>query len=50
LARDWYRMKGIEEVAKLENQNETGWVWEKELGGFLDIWTKDNLAYVSFEK
>jgi hypothetical protein len=29
-------MKGIEELAKRENENETGWVWEKELGELID--------------
>jgi N-terminal acetyltransferase B complex non-catalytic subunit len=45
LARDWYRMKGIEELAKRE-QGESGWLCEKELGEFLEKWTGDDLAYV----
>lgn len=37
-------MKGIEELAKRELGEV--WMWEKELDEFLDIWSKDNLAYV----
>lgn len=46
LARDWYRMKGIEELSKRE-KGETGWLWEKELEEFLGNWTSDDLAYVN---
>jgi len=47
LARDWYRMKGIEEISK-RVQGDQDWVWEKELGEFLDYWLKDDLAYVLY--
>ena len=46
LARDWYRMKGIEELSKRE-KGEKGWLWEKELEEFLGNWTSDDLAYVN---
>jgi hypothetical protein len=40
-------MKGIEEISKrVEGDND--WIWEKELGEFLDYWSKDDLAYVHF--
>jgi len=45
LARDWYRMKGIEEISK-RVESDKDWIWEKELGDFLDYWSKDDLAYV----
>jgi hypothetical protein len=45
LARDWYRMKGIEEISK-RVEGDKDWIWEKELGEFLDYWSKDDLAYV----
>jgi len=38
-------MKGIEELAKRETGDIT-WIWEKELGEFLDKWSSDDLAYV----
>jgi hypothetical protein len=47
LARDWYRMKGIEEISK-RVEDDTNWVWEEELGEFLDYWSEDDLAYVHF--
>jgi len=47
LARDWYRMKGIEEISK-RVEGDKDWIWEKELGEFLDYWSKDDLAYVHF--
>lgn len=40
-------MKGIEEIFK-RVQGDADWIWEKELGGFLDYWSKDDLAYVHF--
>lgn len=40
-------MKGIEEIFK-RVEGDTNWVWEKELGEFLDHWSKDDLAYVHF--
>jgi hypothetical protein len=40
-------MKGIEEISK-RVEGDTNWVWEKELGEFLDHWSKDDLAYVHF--
>ena len=43
LARDWYRMKGIEELSKREK----GWLLEKELGEFPENWTGDDLAHVN---
>ena len=46
LARDWYRMKGIEELSKRE-KGKTGWLWEKELEEFLGNWTSDDLEYVN---
>jgi hypothetical protein len=45
LARDWYRMKGIEELAK-RDQGETTCLWERELGKYLEKWSGDDLAYV----
>jgi hypothetical protein len=47
LARDWYRMKGIEEISK-RVEGDKDWIWETELGEFLDDWSKDDLAYVHF--
>lgn len=43
LARDWYRMQGIQEIGKRE-EGDVVWVWEEELGEFLDAWRKDHLA------
>ena len=42
-------MKGIEELSKREKgeKGEKGWLWEKELGEFLENWTGDDLAYVN---
>ena len=40
-------MKGIEEISK-RVQGDQDWVWEKELGEFLDYWSKDDLAYVLY--
>jgi hypothetical protein len=40
-------MKGIEEISK-RVEDDTNWVWEKELVEFLDYWSKDDLAYVHF--
>ena len=42
LARDWYRMQGIQEIGKREIEAE--WVWETELAGFLSYWKTDPLA------
>lgn len=55
LARDWYRMTGIQEIAKRvessgsavdvnEESEGSAWVWETELGEFLDTWSKDTEA------
>lgn len=44
LARDWYRMKGVEEIAKREQAHGADWVWEQELGSFLQEWRNDRLA------
>jgi N-terminal acetyltransferase B complex non-catalytic subunit len=46
LARDWYRMKGVEEIAKREQERDQDvtWVWGQELGQFLQEWSKDNMA------
>lgn len=40
-------MKGIEEIYK-RVEGDIEWVWENELGEFLDYWSKDDLAYVHF--
>jgi len=40
-------MKGIEEISK-RVEGDIEWIWEKELGEFLDYWSKDDLAYVHF--
>jgi hypothetical protein len=40
-------MKGIEEISK-RVEGDKDWIWEKELGEFLDYWSKDDLAYVHF--
>jgi hypothetical protein len=48
LARDWYRMKGIEELDKRESgSKDKGWLWERELGEYLNLWSSDDLAYVT---
>lgn len=48
LARDWYRMQGIQEIGKRQTEGEgdgdLDWVWETELTGFLNYWTTDSLA------
>jgi hypothetical protein len=38
-------MKGIEEIHRRE-EGDRDWIWEKELGEFLDLWSKDDLSYV----
>lgn len=43
LVRDWYRMQGIQEIGKRE-QGDVKWVWETELGSYLEYWTRDPLA------
>ena len=42
-------MKGIEEISK-RVEGDTNWIWENELGEFLDYWSKDDLAYVHFSE
>jgi hypothetical protein len=46
LARDWYRMKGVEEIAKRERESgqDVIWVWEQELGQYLQEWKNDEMA------
>jgi hypothetical protein len=41
-------MKGIEELDKRESESkDKGWLWERELGEYLNLWSKDDLAYVT---
>lgn len=46
LARDWYRMQGIQEIGRREGEagGDVDWVWETELTGFLGYWKEDSLA------
>lgn len=50
LARDWYRMQGVQEIGRREAEGKGEesvdwvWVWETELTGFLNYWTTDSLA------